>query len=218
MKQKMSSQDNFIYLLIALIFLLFSTALVDQVLAGEGHHLILAIIVVALMLGVWSIKSDQQWFNSGLLLIAAVILVSVLSWLLDYSELNIAHHLLLLSFFVLSAKQAASQVLFSGRVDGNKVVGSICIFLLIGLIWAMLYLIATELIPSAFNGLSAATWSDLIYYSFVTLTTLGYGEITPIAPLTRFMAYIEAVIGLFYMAIVVASLVGARMAQVIEGK
>ena len=49
---------------------------------------------------------------------------------------------------------------------------------------------------------------NLLYYSFVTLTTLGYGDITPIHPVARTLAYLEAVIGQLYIAVLIASLVG----------
>ena len=52
---------------------------------------------------------------------------------------------------------------------------------------------------------------NFIYFSFVTLTTLGFGDLLPVSPLARFLVYMEAVPGVFYMAIVVSSLVGARM-------
>lgn len=180
---KASSKDNFMYLLLALISLLFGIALVDQVFVGEGQHFMMAITVVTLMLGVWSIRYEKHWFRSGLGLTAAVAIVTALSWGLDFADLDLIHRFLILAFFILTALQASKQVLFSGAIDFNKVVGSICIFLLLGLIWAMFYLLVFDLLPGAFNGLNASSsWSDLIYYSFVTLTTLGYGEITPAVP------------------------------------
>lgn len=54
---------------------------------------------------------------------------------------------------------------------------------------------------------------NFIYFSFVTLTTLGFGDLLPVSPLARFLVYMEAVTGVFYMAIVVSSLVGARMSK-----
>ena len=72
-----------------------------------------------------------------------------------------------------------------------------------------------EAIPGAFNGLPQAPWIDnfatVIYFSFVTITTLGYGDISPALPLARFLVYMEAIVGVFYMAILVASLIGVRM-------
>ncbi|HHO58670.1 MAG TPA: two pore domain potassium channel family protein, partial [Thiotrichales bacterium] len=75
-----------------------------------------------------------------------------------------------------------------------------------------LYLFVAQAIPGAFKGLEQLVWylnfSDVAYYSFVTLTTLGYGDITPVSPIARFLVYMEAVVGVFYMAVLVASLIG----------
>ena len=83
-----------------------------------------------------------------------------------------------------------------------------------GLIWALLYLFIAQTIPDAFNGLEQLIWydnfADVAYFSFVTLTTLGYGDISPIIPIARFLVYMEAIVGVFYMAILVASLIGIR--------
>lgn len=65
--------------------------------------------------------------------------------------------------------------------------------------------------------MEAAPWVDnfstVTYFSFVSLTTLGYGDISPAEPFSRVVVYLEAVIGVFYMAIVVASLIGAHKPQ-----
>jgi voltage-gated potassium channel Kch len=91
------------------------------------------------------------------------------------------------------------------------------IFLLLGLIWATLYLIVLEFSPTAFNGIVARGWVENFplasYFSYVTLTTLGYGDISPAEPVSRVLVYLEAITGAFYMAVVVASLVGARRAE-----
>ena len=80
-------------------------------------------------------------------------------------------------------------MLFTGSIDLNKIVGAVCIFLLLGLSWSTIYVILVELIPDAFNGVSPAHWfetfPDLVYFSFVSLTTLGYGDIGPVAPIAR---------------------------------
>ena len=88
---------------------------------------------------------------------------------------------------------------------------------LLGLIWAMLYLFIAETIPGAFNSLPQVPWLDnfanAVYFSFVTITTLGYGDISPALPLPRFLVYMEAIVGVFYMAILVASLIGIRISD-----
>lgn len=71
--------------------------------------------------------------------------------------------------------------------------------------------------PSFNNMGDSKSWyilfPDFIYFSFVTLTTLGFGDVSPLSPVARFLVYLEAIFGQFYLAILVASLVGSRMAN-----
>jgi len=87
-----------------------------------------------------------------------------------------------------------------------------------GLIWALFYLLIAQAVPDAFNGLEQLPWyenfADVSYYSYVTLTTLGYGDISPVAPVARFLVYMEAIVGVFYMAILVASLIGICASEI----
>ena len=91
------------------------------------------------------------------------------------------------------------------------------VYLLLGIIWSTLYAMLAEYRQGAFHGLPDGGWYEnfpnLIYFSFITLTTAGYGDITPITPLAHFLAFMEAVIGQFYLAVLVASLVGSVIAD-----
>jgi hypothetical protein len=82
----------------------------------------------------------------------------------------------MLGFFIWTTWLAARQVLFSGTIDDNKIVGAICIYLLLGLISTMMYLLIAEAVPDAFNGLQQAAWHEnfsvLSYYSFVTAVSV----------------------------------------------
>lgn len=215
MTRKNAKKDNFIYLLISLIFLLFSSACVDEFMSGEGQTLVLLATIITMIVGIWSVRSANYLFNTGLGLLAVTVLISIVLTFLERAELEFVHIILMLCFFLLTLKPAIQQTLFAGEITGNSIIGSICIFLLLGLIWTTLYLLVAEFIPGAFSGIGAVNWKqslpDVIYFSFVTLTTLGFGDVLPVSPLARFLVYMEAVTGVFYMAIVVSSLVGARM-------
>lgn len=217
MKHKMSEKDNFIYLLAGLTFLLFSGACVDQFMSGLGQSLVLVATIITMMSGIWSIRSTSYLFNTGLGLLFATVIISMIVLFLDKEEYEFIHTLLLLCFFLVTLKPAVEQALFAGQVTSNSIIGSICIFLLLGLIWAMLYLLLAEFIPDSFSGIEVTNWkqnfSDFVYFSFVTLTTLGFGDLLPVSPIARFLVYMEAVVGVFYMAIVVSSLVGAKMSE-----
>ena len=110
------------------------------------------------------------------------------------------------------------QVVFSGHVDTNKIVGSLCIYILFGMNWAFVYLITETVFPGSFSGLDHEAWQgeleQFTYYSMVTLTTIGYGDINPEQSMARFLSYMEGITGIFYTTILVASLIGVRLVDV----
>ncbi|HEC27722.1 MAG TPA: two pore domain potassium channel family protein [Gammaproteobacteria bacterium] len=212
-----SEQNNFIYLLAALVFFLLLGAIVEQLHLRFGQRLVQSSTVVMIAIGVWSFRATKRRYWTGLGLLAAIIVVVIIGMVLESAGLNYIHLLLVLAFFIWATWLAARQVLFTGTIDIHKIVGAVCIYLLLGLIWALMYLLIAEAAPDAFNGLQQAPWYDnfsqLSYYSFVTLTTLGYGDISPVSPIAQFLAYMEAIVGIFYTTILVASLIGARMSD-----
>ena len=218
---RVSDKNNFVYLTISLVILLLVAALVDQFPFPLGQHLVQALTVLTLVSGVIGLRDSRFHFRTKLGLIAGVAVIVLLGAILDASGLHYAHLLILISFYTWATWLAARQVLFSGPIDWNKIVGAICIYLLMGLIWALCYLLIAQATPGAFNGLGQLPWyenfADASYYSYVTLTTLGYGDISPVAPVARFLVYMEAIVGVFYMAILVASLIGIQ-ASTIQAK
>ncbi len=119
--------------------------------------------------------------------------------------------------FLLSSAILIVKLLFSSRsLSWDSILGAICGYLFLGLGWAVIYSMIEKLAPGSLNvseslgslGKAGAPQSDvMVYYSFVTLTTVGYGDITPLTPLTRTCAWIEAMTGQFYLAVIVAGLV-----------
>ena len=212
-----SKKNNFVYLTVALVLLLFVSALADQVPEGIGQHLVQAFTLITIIAGISSTNTTRTWFRTGVSFLLAGIIVAAMGKWLEHAGLEYLHLLILIGFYTWATWLAARQVLFTGPIDGNKVVGAICIYLLMGLVWALSYLFIAQAIPGAFNGLEQLPWyenfSDAAYYSFVTLTTLGYGDISPVVPIARFLVYMEAIFGVFYMAILVASLVGIRTSE-----
>ncbi len=211
---RVSEKNNFLYLVISLVVLLLAGALVDQFPSKLGQHIFQAVTVITLASGIIGFRSSRLWFHTGIGFTLSVLLVVLLGVILDIAGMSYMHLLILALFYTWTTWLAARQVLFTGPIDGNKIVGAICIYLLIGLIWALSYLFIAQAMPGAFNGLEQVIWydnfADVAYYSFVTLTTLGYGDISPVVPVARFLVYMEAIVGVFYMAILVASLIGIR--------
>ncbi len=114
-----------------------------------------------------------------------------------------------LAALALFAVVVAGRVYRPGPVTLHRILGAVVVYLLLGLTWASAYELLHILRPDAFTGAvgeapSSQTW---IYYSFVTLTTTGYGDITPAHPVARSLAVLEALTGQLYLAITVARLV-----------
>jgi hypothetical protein len=109
------------------------------------------------------------------------------------------------------------RTLRPGPVTGYRVMGGIAGYLLIGFTWAFAYQLLIQLAPAAIhfeNGPTADLSrqpNDLLYFSFITLTTVGYGDVRPIHPVVRSMAVAEALVGQLYLAILIASLVGMAL-------
>ena len=116
------------------------------------------------------------------------------------------------------------RTLRPGRVNLYRVAGGIAGYLLIGLIWTYAYQLVVQQAPDAIyfeNGAADALSqqpSDLIYFSFTTLTTVGYGDVHPVRSAARSLAVAEALIGQLYIAILIASLVGMAVQSRVEGR
>jgi hypothetical protein len=212
----MDQQDNFIYLTFALILLLLGTALAQQFFGDSVQRLMQSTTVITLLVAVWGVESKRFFLRKTFIFPLAILSVSMASNWLDNAGFDQLYLLLLLSFFISTGFKTAKQVLFTGDIDGNKILGAICLYLLLGLIWAITYTLLQLQFPESFQALKGhSQWftlfPDFIYFSFVTITTLGFGDISPTLPVARFLVYLEAIIGQFYLAILVASLVGSRM-------
>jgi hypothetical protein len=115
--------------------------------------------------------------------------------------------------------------LFQARaIRADQVLGACCGYLLAGVAWGNLYLLAELLLPGSFRVNREIAWqlADehtrrflFNYFSFATLTTLGYADVTPVGPPASTLTWLEAVFGQFYVAVVVAQLVGLKLAQAV---
>jgi len=117
-------------------------------------------------------------------------------------------------FMIVTASSLMRLVFKGGRVNGHRIRGAVAVYLLLGLIWALAYGIAELAVPGqtlAGSSVSAGPLKDRlsaqVYFSFVTLTTLGYGDIAPVGAVTRTLAITEALAGQLYLAILIARLV-----------
>jgi Ion channel len=121
--------------------------------------------------------------------------------------------LALLTAFVLR------QVFRGGPITGDRIRGSILAYLLLGIIWCLAYQLINLLVPGAFRFpepqvlIPGRLSHHLVYFSFITLTTVGYGDVTPVYPIARTLAAAEALVGQLYPAILIGRLVSLQISS-----
>jgi len=110
-------------------------------------------------------------------------------------------------------------VLHAASVNTDVLCASISVYLLLGLLWTLGYWLIAEIVPDAF-AFNASTIADRsmkgfngFYFSFITLSTVGYGDITPVSKVARMLAAMEAITGLLYVAVLIARLVALHGTQ-----
>lgn len=144
----------------------------------------------------------------------------------DETILEISNEVATLALLLLTTSLILRRVLVVEASDFDTLCGAAAIYLLLGITWTSLFSLISLVYPDAFlevRGDVVQRWNDLMYFSFTTLTTLGYGDIAPTNTLARIWSTLEAVTGTLYLTILVARLVAiysrehARQTGVREG-
>lgn len=206
------THNNFFYFTASLVFLILASAFVSGSPKGEDHLVLQGIMLATELVAYLSLNLSRKWRVFVGVMLAFMMAGSLLREFTDWPHSTHISLVVSLIFYCGMAYAAARQVLFSGDIELNTIVGTVAVFLLLGLVWTILYLITLEFWPTGINGIEYQDWHDnfgeAAYFSYITMTTLGYGDISPAIPITRTLAFLQAITGTFYMAVVVASMVG----------
>ncbi len=210
-------KDNFRYLLVALILYLMVVPVLKGGLLVPRAYLTSISFIFLLSIGVWSLRHSLSVFRLAMLLAVSGIALNFASATSQNPWFEYLATLALFLFLLLATWSSFRQVMFATEMTSNRIYGAICVYLLLGVAWSLMYSALYTVNPGAFSGAVLESSKDpsgqWVYYSFVTLTTLGYGDILPVSPGARALAYAEAIFGVFYMATLVAMLVSAYVAE-----
>ena len=116
----------------------------------------------------------------------------------------------LVCFNIYAIGVSLKRIIMAKEVVLDIIFGSAAVYLLLAVTWAVVYGIIEQLAPGSFalkESASGGRWIQLLYYSIVTQTTLGYGDVTPLSPVAQIWSALEATLGVFYLGILVARLV-----------
>ncbi len=195
------------FLLIGIIFFIFVFPLFENSYLQET---LVTISYTVMLLSVSSIvKFENKW------MLSFIIISVILQWVLFFSGdtnfpiIRYVAFLFTLSIFTIASYTMVSQIISSKRVDSKLILETITGYLLIGIIFTLVnvLLIDTNTEAISFSS-SQASLGEIIYYSFVTFTTIGYGDISPISQAARGFAILFSLIGQLYLTIIIAFIIG----------
>ena len=198
-------------LLIALVVMLASYPY-----AGDGGALgVAAILIPITAIGAVATNRHHRVIAMTLGLVTLAGIVQEISGAKVIPHLAVAGSALLL--FAYTTIFVLRRVLQTEHVTGDTLCGAIAVYLMIGLTWSLVHVLAEHLHPGSYRiattGMLHTPAKELLYFSYVTLATLGYGDVVPVTDGARSLAVLESLCGTIYMAILVARLIGLHLSQ-----
>jgi hypothetical protein len=171
-----------------------------------------ALVSLMLVSGAAAVADRPRTVLIVSVIMVAALLVRWASWLFPTADLAVWREISTLVTLVALCCVVLALVLRRGPITTRRIEGAIAVYLLLGFSWAQAYELVALWHPGAFTGAvdgrGSLPWT---YYSFVTLTTMGYGDIMPVHPLARAGAVLEALTGQLYLAILLARLVSLEL-------
>jgi hypothetical protein len=207
-----SRQGRFFYVFVCQVLLLVLFPYLKQ--TGLPWVLFRLLGAVALVSGVYAVSDKHaQWITALALAVPAVALNTVLAFRPD-PQIVVAMLIFTILFLVLTLVALLRAVARADRVTHDTIYGALSVYLLMAIAWAAAYSLLVTIHPDAIvmdaarHPNHSMDWSDCVFYSFVTLTSQGNGDIVAMTAQARSLSILEAVSGTMYVAVLVARLVG----------
>jgi hypothetical protein len=199
-------------LLVALILLFAVTPFVEELPNGDlVESFLVTLVMIASLVAV---NRDPRVLLTAALLFVPAIASKWLNHIFPNHISSLYFPAFGIAFFGFTICQILRFILRTERVDVGVLSAGIVVYLMLGLLWSLIYLLLAQLTPGSFSFAAADSSAsrmdgfNAFYFSFGTLTTVGFGDITPVSKLARTLAVMEAVTGTFYLAILISRLVG----------
>ncbi|MBU2650483.1 MAG: hypothetical protein KKA81_06080 [Bacteroidetes bacterium] len=208
-------RNTYLHLFLALV----SFLVIPPFLDGEFvKHIFISILFTIILFSTIFIIYDKRKKNIvPVFVIFTVIILTWTEYLIPQHKdfVSAVSYFLLFGFFIYVTLVLFGYLFRQQTINQNVFLVCMSIYLLMGINGALLFTALNSLYPGAFDGGGSLplTVSDFLYFGFVTMATVGYGDITPAIPQTQMVAVMLAVIGQIYLTIIVAILVGKYISQ-----
>ncbi len=207
-------KSRFLFLLVFLLLLIALQPL-DEV-VGELGILLDLIVTAILMSSIFAISQKKNYMISGVLLAVPMF---VFLWAFKFYKatwLSASGSICGIAFFGFIIVVILKFIFSRDEIEGDLIAGAAVVYLLIAIIWTHAYRLIELMHPGSFTLAESQTMGNaapFLYYSFVTMTTLGYGDIFPVTTAAKSCAILEAIIGQLFLVIMIAWLVGVHISQ-----
>ena len=203
---KLQSRPDLL-LLLSLLLVILVNPVMDQ--AGWRRPVLAALTFIPVILSTVRLSQIRVWVWPSVLLMLFSLIFLVASNIFHSQALNAIRWAFLAAFFALTAAGLFSYIRHSHSITYSHLFTAINIYLLLGMLWAAIYCAIDAFYPGSIQLGShpADRQSELLYFSLITLSTIGYGDVLPVTGETRMVAALEGVTGVLYIAITVAILV-----------
>ena len=200
-----------------LIVVAIAFPLVGTVLDAYSSKVTLSLLLFGAL---YAVVADRKIFRVlGLLLVPLI----VGNWLFDPVEHGIwarATTTITTLFLLTTTVSIFAAIIQAKRVSADIIFGAVAVYMLVGVIVAILFQLLHDINPSSVAANlepgSHYTFPQFLYFSFITLTSVGYGDFAPVSPAARSIAIVTGIFGQLYLAILIAKLVGVYTAQTLE--
>lgn len=206
---------RFGFLMLAILLMILIRPFLEELVAIS---LLTDLFFIAIFLsGLYAVRGERYRYRLALLLATAGLAARLAHRVYGDPGLNVLSEGLSALFFIHALVSIGAHLLTERKVTRDLIFAAVCAYLLLGLVWAYAYFFLEWVHPGSFKAaepMEGDLWG-FIYYSFVTLTSLGYGDIVAATQPARSLTIVEVVIGQMYLAILLGRLVGVYSAQLL---
>ena len=211
-------RGRFLYLLIYILVLIAIQPLDEAM--GEFGLLLDIVVTFILISAVYAVSQKTTNTVIGILLAVPLLIIIWTRQLYHTQWLQIPESIIGIVFFGFIITIILKHIFKEDEIRGDLIAGAAVVYLLLAVAWAYAYRAMVVIQPGSFAMADTqnVTHSVALYYSFVTITTLGYGDIFPVTTTAKSFAILEAVVGQLYLVITIAWLVGVNVSQMLAKK
>ena len=207
-------EARFLVLLILLLLMLVLTPFLDEFV--QTRILMDIFLTTIFIFIIYTIRLKRTQAIIASVLVFPLIVATWSTYFVEIKTISLLTRIFGVLFFAYAAINILRIIVKSEKVTKETIFAAIVAYLLIALMWAFLYMILELATPGSFSLPDWGAWGETMrfeYLSFVTITTLGYGDITPVTDKASALVIIEAVVGQIYLVVLVAWLVGMYVSR-----